>query len=163
MEDIKKFEKYSQEDQKKINGLKGEITKRDQKIAVLLEEIKALRKLSKMPTEDQMVREVAKRELAMQEKQSIKKRRYEAPKKIRAMKQVDFQESEEEEEEGDSEESSGEELMQRVIKRKKKSRRAVKESEVSTEESSSDEDEKPAKKKHKKKNKVSDYIKKKSK
>ena len=32
---IKKFEKYSQEDQKKINGLKGEIAKRDQKIAVL--------------------------------------------------------------------------------------------------------------------------------
>ena len=52
MEEIKKFEKYSQEDQKKINGLKGEIAKRDQKIAVLLKEIKGLRKLSKMPTED---------------------------------------------------------------------------------------------------------------
>ena len=61
MEDIKKFEKYSQEDQKKINGLKGEIAKRDQKIAVLLEEIKALRRLSKMPTEDQIAREVAKK------------------------------------------------------------------------------------------------------
>ena len=60
MEDIKKFEKYSQEDQKNINCLKGEIAKRDQKIAVLLEEIMALRRLSKMPTEDQMAREVAK-------------------------------------------------------------------------------------------------------
>ena len=49
---IKKFEKYSQEDQKKINSLKGEIAKWDQKIAVLLEEIKALRKLSKISTED---------------------------------------------------------------------------------------------------------------
>ena len=45
MEDIEKFEKYSQEDQKKLNGLKSEIAKRDQKILVLMEEIKALRKL----------------------------------------------------------------------------------------------------------------------
>ena len=29
MEDIKKVEKYSQEDHKKINGLKGEVAKRD--------------------------------------------------------------------------------------------------------------------------------------
>ena len=107
MEDIKKFEKYSEEDCKKIEGLKSEIGKRDQKIAVLLEEIKALRKLSKMLTEDQMAREVAKRELAMQEKQSSKKRRYEAPNKVRAKRQVHFQESEEKK--GDSGESSGEE------------------------------------------------------
>ena len=59
-----------------------------------------------MPTEDQMTREVAKRELAMQEKQSSKKRRYEAPKKVRAKRQVHFQESEEEK--GDSGESSEE-------------------------------------------------------
>ena len=45
MEDIKKFEKYLQEDQRKINDLKGEIAKQDQKIAVLLEKIKALRKI----------------------------------------------------------------------------------------------------------------------
>ena len=75
MEDIKKFGKYSEEDCKKIEGLKSEIGKRDQKIAVLLEEIKALRKLSKILTEDQMAREVAKRELAMQEKQSSKKKK----------------------------------------------------------------------------------------
>ena len=97
IEHIKKFEKYSQEVQKKINSLKGEIAKRDQKIAVLMKEIKALRKLSKMPTEDQMAGEAAKRELAMQEKQGSKKNRYEAPKKIRAVRQIDFQESEEEE------------------------------------------------------------------
>ena len=46
MEDIKKFEKYLQEDQRKINDLKGEIAKQDQKIAVLLEKIEALRKIS---------------------------------------------------------------------------------------------------------------------
>ena len=46
MEDIKKFEKYLQEDQRKINDLKGEIAKQDQKIAVRLEKIKALRKIS---------------------------------------------------------------------------------------------------------------------
>ena len=153
MEDIKNFEKYSQEDQKKIDSLRGQIAKQDLKIAVPLEEIKALRKLPKMPTEDQMAREVAKRELTMQEKQSSKKRRYKALQQVRAMRQVDFQESEEEE--GDTGQDSGEkELMRRVVKCKKKSRRAVKESKVSTEESSLDEDEKPAKKKHKKRNSV---------
>ena len=158
MEDIKKFEKYSQEDMKKISCLKGETAKRDQKIAVKLEEIKACRTLSKMSTEDQMAKEVAKRELAIQEKQSIKKRRYEAPKKVSAMRQVDFQDSEEEEE-GNSKESSGEEeLMRRVVKLKKKSKRAIKESKISTEKSSSDKDKNPAKVKHKKKKKVSDYI-----
>ena len=50
-----------------------------------METIKVLGKLSKMVTEDQMVKEVAKGELAMQEKQSSKKRRFEAPKKVRAM------------------------------------------------------------------------------
>ena len=74
--------------------MKGEIAKQDQKIAVLLEEIKALRKLSKAPTEEQVAREIAKRELLMQEKQSSKKRRYEAPKKVRAKRQVHFQETE---------------------------------------------------------------------
>ena len=67
---------------KKIKGLKGEIAKRDQKIAVLLEEIKAPKKLSEMQRGDQMAREVAKRDLTMQEKQSSKKSRYEAPKKL---------------------------------------------------------------------------------
>ena len=67
MEDIKKFEKYSQEDQTRINNLKVKIGKQDQKIAVLLEEIKAHKKLSKILTEDQMAREVTKRKLGMQE------------------------------------------------------------------------------------------------
>ena len=84
MEDIKKFEKYSQEDQKKINDLKCEIAIQEQKIAGLLEEIKALRKLSKIPTEDAMRRKVVKMELAMQGKHSNEKRRYEALKKVRA-------------------------------------------------------------------------------
>ena len=82
MEDIKKSEKYSQEDQKKLTVLKVKLQSETKKIAVLLEEIKAPKKFSEMPREDQMAREVAKRELAMQEKQSIKKSRYEAPKKL---------------------------------------------------------------------------------
>ena len=73
-----------------------------------MEEIKALRKLSKMPTEDQMVREVAKRELALQGKQISKRRRYEAPKKVRAKRQVHSLENEKEEE-GNRGESSEEE------------------------------------------------------
>ena len=126
MEDIKKFEKYSQEDQTRINDLKVKIGKQDQKIAVLLEEIKAHRKLSKILTEDRMAGEVTKRKLGMQEKQSSKKRRYEALTKVRAMRQVDFQESEEEEQ-GNSGESSGEEeLMRRIVKHKNKSRKTAK-------------------------------------
>ena len=126
MEDIKKFEKYSQEDQTRINDLKVKIGKQDQKIAVLLEEIKAHKKLSKILTEDRMAGEVTKRKLGMQEKQSSKKRRYEALTKVRAMRQVDFQESEEEEQ-GNSGESSGEEeLMRRIVKHKNKSRKIAK-------------------------------------
>ena len=126
MEDIKKFEKYSQEDQTRINDLKVKIGKQDQKIAVLLEEIKAHKKLSKILTEDRMAGEVTKRKLGMQEKQSSKKRRYEALTKVRAMRQVDFQESEEEEQ-GNSGESSGEEeLMRRIVKHKNKSRKTAK-------------------------------------
>ena len=126
MEDIKKFEKYSQEDQTRINDLKDKIGKQDQKIAVLLEEIKAHKKLSKILTEDRMAGEVTKRKLGMQEKQSSKKRRYEALTKVRAMRQVDFQESEEEEQ-GNSGESSGEEeLMRRIVKHKNKSRKTAK-------------------------------------
>ena len=65
----------------------------------------SLRKLSKI-AEDQIAREVGKR---VQEKHKSKKRRYEAPKKVRAKRQVRFQEREEEE--GDSGESSGEEEL----------------------------------------------------
>ena len=126
MEDIKKFEKYSQEDQTRINDLKVKIGKQDQKIAVPLEEIKAHKKLSKILSEDQMAREVTKRKLGMQEKQSSKKRRYKALTKVRAMRQVDFQESEEEEQ-GNSGESSGEEeLMRRIVKHKNKTRKTAK-------------------------------------
>ena len=104
-----------------------------------------------MLTEDQVAREVTKRKLVMQEKQSSRKRRYEPLTKIRAMRQVDFQKSEEEEQ-GYGGESSGEEvLMRHIVKHKKKIRRTAKESEVSSEESSSDEDKNPAQKKHKKK------------
>ena len=100
--------------------MKGEIAKRDQKIVILLEEIKTLRILSKMPTEDQMARKVAKRELAKQEKQGSKKIRYEAPKKVRAMRQVDFQKNEEEEESDNAQISGEEELIRPVLNAKRK-------------------------------------------
>ena len=126
MEDIKKFEKYSQEDQTRINDLKVKIGKQDQKIAVPLEEIKAHKKLSKILSEDQMAREVTKRKLGMQEKQSSKKRRYKALTKVRAMRQVDFQESEEEEQCNSGESSGEEELMRRIVKHKNKTRKTAK-------------------------------------
>ena len=62
-----------------------------------------------MSTEDQIAREVGKR---MQEKHKSKKRRHEAPKKVRAKRQVHFQEGQEEE--GDSGESSGEEELKAI-------------------------------------------------
>ena len=54
-----------------------------------------------MSTEDQIAREVGER---VQEKQKSKKRWYEAPKKVRAKRQVHFQEGEEEEGERKAEE-----------------------------------------------------------
>ena len=51
-----------------------------------METIKVLGKLSKMVTEDQMVKGVAKKsQQCKKNKQSSKKRRFEAPKKVRAM------------------------------------------------------------------------------
>ena len=67
------------------------------KVTSLLEENKALQKLAQMPSEDQMVRKVAKRDLAMENK---KKRRYvqqQRPQVRRPSKKVYFQESEESE------------------------------------------------------------------
>ena len=61
----KKFEKYSEEDQKKIKELKLENSRLIQKTETFVNENKALKKLAKMPSEDETVREVAKRELTL--------------------------------------------------------------------------------------------------
>ena len=62
----------------------------------------------------------------MQEKQSSKKRWYEALTKVRAMRQADFQESEEEEQGNNGESSGEEESMRRIVKHKMKSRKTAK-------------------------------------
>ena len=67
-----------------------------------------------------MAREETKRKLAIQEKQSSKNIRYEALTKVRAMTQVDFQESEEEEQDKIGESSGEEELMRRIFTQKRK-------------------------------------------
>ena len=61
----KKFEKYSEEDQKKIKEHKLENSKLIQKIETFVNENKALKKIAKMPSEDEMAREVAKWELTL--------------------------------------------------------------------------------------------------
>ena len=61
----KKFEKYSEEDQKKIKELKLENSRLIQKTETFVNKNKALKKLAKMPSEDETVREVAKRELTL--------------------------------------------------------------------------------------------------
>ena len=61
----KKFEKYSEEDQKKIKEHKLENSKLIQKVETFVNENKALKKIAKMPSEDEMAREVAKRELTL--------------------------------------------------------------------------------------------------
>ena len=79
---------------KKIKDLQSEKNKLQHKVTSLLEENKALKKLAQMPSEDQMVRKVAKRELAMENK---KKRRYvqqQRPQVRKPSKKVYFQESE---------------------------------------------------------------------
>ena len=76
MDDVKQFQKYSEEDQKKIKGLKLENSKLIQKIETFANENKALKKPGKMPSEDEMAREVAKRKLmlAAKEKKTNKQR-----------------------------------------------------------------------------------------
>ena len=75
----KKFEKYSEEDQKKIKELKLENSRLIQKTETFVNENKALKKLAKMPSEDETVREVAKRELTLAaEKKKCKGRSFQS-------------------------------------------------------------------------------------
>ena len=69
LKDIQKFEKFSQEDQKqKIKDLQSGKNGLQHKVTSLLVENKALKKLVQMPSEHHMAREIAKRELAMENK-----------------------------------------------------------------------------------------------
>lgn len=76
MDGVKQFWNYSEEDQKKIKELKLENSKWIQKIETFVNENKALKKLGKMPSEDEMAREVAKKKLmlAAKEKKTNKQR-----------------------------------------------------------------------------------------
>ena len=64
MEDIRKFQKGHEEDRKQIKLLTAEKQKLNQKLQILLEENKALKGLAKMPLDDEMARNAARRELA---------------------------------------------------------------------------------------------------
>ena len=137
LKDIQKFEKFSQEDQKKKKKKKirknkvmqSEKSRLQHEITSLLQENKTLKKLAQMPLEDHMAREIAKKELAMENK---KKRRYvqhQQPQVRKTSKKVYFQESQESE-------SSDEEI--RYVKHKK-SKKNRKEASSSSESSSKEE------------------------
>ena len=64
MEDIRKFQKGHEEDRKQIKLLTAEKQKLNQKLQILLEENKTLKDLAKMPLDDEMARNLARRELA---------------------------------------------------------------------------------------------------
>ena len=127
LKDIQKFEKFSQDDQKKIKDLQSGKNRLQQEVTSFLEENRALKKLAQMPSEDQMAREIAKRELVMENK---KQRRYvqqqQQPQVRKPSKKVCFQESEESE-------SSDKEI--RYVKRKK-SKKNTKETSSGSESSS---------------------------
>ena len=73
MNDTKNFQKYAQEDKKQIKLLKSENSKLSQKMQILYEKNKTLKDLVKLPLNDEMIRQVAKKELAME---SYKKKKF---------------------------------------------------------------------------------------
>ena len=66
MNDIKNFQNYAEEDKKQVTLLKSENSKLSQKMQILYKESKALKDLAKLPLNDEMARQVAKKELAME-------------------------------------------------------------------------------------------------
>ena len=154
MEDIRIFQKGHEEDRKQIKLLTAEKQKLNQKLQILLEENKALKDLAKMPLDDEMARNVTRRELAREK--SVRDNRREHLEAKRNHKTKRYREDTE------SEESEEEEREYKRLKskKKKKSRQEKSESEC---ESESESEEEVIKKRGKKANKVSDYIQKKSK
>ena len=61
MSDIKNFQKYAKEDEKQIKLLKRENSKLNQKMQIMYEESKVLKELPKLPLNDEMARQVAKK------------------------------------------------------------------------------------------------------
>ena len=61
MSDIKNFQKYAEEDEKQIKLLKRENSKLNQKTQIMYEENKVLKELPKLPLNDEMARQVAKK------------------------------------------------------------------------------------------------------
>ena len=129
---------------KKIKDLQSEKNRGHHKVKLLLEENKALKKLAQIPLEDQIAREIAKRELVMENK---KKRRYvqqEQPQVRKPLEKVYFQE-------GEESESSGEEITKVKCKKSKKN---TKEASSSSESSSEEDSEQQKQSKHKNKKKI---------
>ena len=73
MEDIRKFQKDHEQERKQIKLLTAEMQKLNQKLQILLEENRALKYLAKMPLNDEMARNVARRELAREKVFAITK------------------------------------------------------------------------------------------
>ena len=157
MDDVKQFQKYSEEDQKKIKGLKLENSKLIQKIETFANENKALKKPGKMPSEDEMAREVAKRKLmlAAKEKKPNKGQSFQSEMNC-YKKNVYKEESRDKEVE---ENSDVEEYIKKKKQRKCPKKSKKEESRCDDEESSADE--KPNKKSNylpQKQFKVLEYI-----
>ena len=139
-EDIRKFLKGHEEDRKQIKLLTAEKQKLNQKLQILLEENKALKDLAKMPLDDEMARNVARRELAREKSVDDNRREHVEAKRNhkteRSRKDTESEESEEEErkhkrpkskkkkksrqEKSESEGESESESEEEVIKKKKK-------------------------------------------
>ena len=111
MNDIKNFQKYAEEDKKEIKLLKIENSKLSQKIQVLYEENKALKGVAKLPLNDEMARQVAKKELAMER---YKKKKFGDNSEKNSIKR--FKKNVQ----SDSEESDDSEYERRVKKEKKR-------------------------------------------
>ena len=73
MEDIRKFQKGHEQERKQIKLLTAEMQKLNQKLQILLEENRAFKYLAKMPLNDEMARNVARRELAREKVFAITK------------------------------------------------------------------------------------------
>ena len=106
MEDVKKFQKNSQLDKKKISEL-------NEKINLLVKENKTLKKLRFRTENDEEAREVARRELQLEEA----RRRREHEKQIKRSKKRQYSQYTQENLES---KSSEEEEVKHKIKRKKK-------------------------------------------
>ena len=154
MEDIKKFQEGHEEDRKQIKLPTAEKQKLNQKLQILLEENKTLKDLAKMPLDDEMARNVARRELAREKSVRDNRRKHVEAKRNHKTKRY--------REDTESEESEKEEREYKRPKSKKKKKSRQKKSE-SEGESESESEEEVIKKKKEKANQVSDYIQRKSK